>query len=1194
MVFTLTIPFQNSKHNIRFFDREKESVPTMRRVTLSLTGLSCQSCVKSVHGALSKLVCSSEMPVPEPVVDLGTSSAIVFVPPHITDGQIVEAVAALGPTKKATVFKSQSVPSAEKESPSASSRTRYERRYRCGCSNLSCCCSKTPVIKDDVGVLITVVINARWLTPGFPTLSLATSCRSCSCGDTDICSCSGPEPETKPAGKDRIVVFDDDQTSNSAPQAQKMKAEDTMNSTSSPMTVESKSPGSSVTQPSEPTETRVLVVSGMTCASCAGIVTNILNKVQGVEKAGVSALTARAILTVSSTGFDIEEALHALKKNGYSGIEVQDVKPDDNVVHLRFSTSTVAEKACETLRSTPGVVSASIFRHEGTKDTKTSNTILERSRAKTVTEPSSSPVTQTPPACKKRSLWSWWGVQNREKPIEGPAIVRLESLDKLEAAKKMAQGNDPYEVLPRSDPILSGSLDTSTLLQREATTYFQLFLGALIFTLPVAFITMLFGKVDALGAQTLKKYVGDSGFRIKDIIAWILATPVQFIFGFRFYVGSWYALKRFRANMDVLIALGTSIAYAFSIIVPVLNTFRLRRGEEPIGEAIAFETSALLITIVLFGKWMESVAKKKTAAGIESLVRLAPRTAVVVSSPPKMQELFETPVDVEFVSPGDCVKVTPGVPFPVDGVVVFGETHVDESMLTGETNPVGKALGDEVFAGTSNLRNPVVVRCTSGNTDSMLAKIVELVRRAQESRAPIEAFADLVSACFVPFVVLVAIIALIIWVTLAETQSIPLEWYESEGSIVFATLFALSVLVIACPCALGLATPTAVMVATSLGARRFGILYRDGGEALQAARKVGTILFDKTGTLTQGQPTVTTAMYLDADGERNATTVHESTENDLSPKVLSIIGAAESFSDHPLAHAITQYCIEHSSQESADVSFAKQESLSGRGIRCLLESGGTVEVGSPDWVLSSTGKELSPAEQKILKELEEKGNTVVLAHVADKRLLVFGVEDPLRPESQSVISYFHSKGIQCGIVTGDGRGTALNVALRLGIEPDFVWSRTLPADKMEKVRLAKNGELETSKHANGNGVVFVGDGINDAAALSAASVGIAMGSGSQIASENAGIVLAKSNLWDVVVALDLAEVAFRRLKLNYVWALGFNTLGVPMAAGVLYPVLRARLPPFAAAVAMALSSISVIVSSLTLNLYRAPKLARGA
>lgn len=896
-------------------------------------------------------------------------------------------------------------------------------------------------------------------------------------------------------------------------------------------------------------------------------------------------------MQVDPRRFDPDTVLQALRNSGYEAVVLRDDAERVDDVFLRFSNLDTARKAVDALNASPLVENADIY-HPGADGAQSKmHPALRTVRRWLASEKSTGSTAFADDSMNKASK------NHPTRQDKNLHIIRLTSRDKLAAIKTLEDGPSasdanqlPYDIISRNDPMLTGVLEAAAALQKEARHLCRLFVGAFICTLPIALCTMLFARVDALGAPGLKEFVGNTGFRVVDIIAFVLATPVQFVFGYRFYRGSWFALKQRRANMDLLIALGTSIAYFFSVIILVLNTIQIRNGHEVTEDSVAFETSSLLITIVLFGKWMETVAKKKTAAGIESLTELAPRDVLLVSKPPAAQPLFGGPVNVELVSVGDYFQVNPGSAFPLDGAVEFGQTTVDESMLTGESWPVQKKTGDPVYAGTVNGGKAVIVRCTATDSQSMLEKIIALVKRAQESRAPIEVFADKVSAVFVPIVLVIALFVTVLWFILAQTESIPTSWTEGEGNVFFALLFGLSVLVISCPCALGLATPTVVMMATSIGVRRLGICYKDGGEALQAANAVKAVLFDKTGTLTIGNPVVTSATTLgkSAQGEngKDASKIREDS--------LRIIAAAESYSDHPLAKAICAYADIHTTSSKDPVDLSEHEAVPGKGIKCWLVSAGEVRIGKADWVLSDVNEGASVGNgESVLQSWERAGKTVVLANVPGHPLVGFGIEDPVRYESVAVISRLREQGLRCGIVTGDSLETARAVARIVGIDDSDIHARALPEDKVQAVHeFARRGDESADLEANeqAKGVVFVGDGINDAGALSAASVGIAMGSGSQIASENAGIVLVKSNLWDVVIALDLAHKAFGRIKLNYVWALGFNSLAIPLAGGALYPVLERRIPPYAAAAAMGLSSISVVLSSLALGLYKSPEL----
>ena len=928
-------------------------------------------------------------------------------------------------------------------------------------------------------------------------------------------------------------------------------------------------------------------ISGMTCAACVSKVRDVLRALPGVKSASVSLLTARAVLEVDPGRFDPEKAVERLKPLGYKITDVTQDAVQRDEVFLRFSSLDKARKAVEILNDSSLVAKAYLFNRNTAKyagdEEVHEKSFLRRSQR------------------KKKQL----------------PIIKFSSYRKLDAVKLLDQGREEgdglaYKVISRNDPILTGNLEATAMLQKEAHRLRFLFIGAFICTLPVALCTMLFSRVDALGANGLQHLVGGSGFRVVDIIAFVLATPVQFLFGFRFYRGSWYSLKQRRANMDLLIALGTSIAYFFSVTLLVLNTIQIRRGLEVTEDAMAFETSSLLITIVLFGKWMETVAKKKTTAGVESLTKLAPRLVTLVSRPPSSQPIYSEPVNAELVSVGDHFQVNPGSSFPLDGAVQAGETTVDESMLTGESWPVRKVPGDGVYAGTVNGSGAVVVRCTASDSDSMLEKIIALVKRAQDSRAPIEAVADKVSAIFVPVVLIIALTVTVIWFALIQSAAIPRDWADGEGNVLFALLFGLSVLVISCPCAFGLATPTVVMMATSIGAQKLGILYKDGGEALEAAHRVQTVLFDKTGTLTVGKPVVTRASSL-APSADDETILSRSGDTAPDDTLLHIIGAAESLSDHPLAQAIASYTAAHTAQsmrlkeslkESSTLS--SHQAVAGKGVKCVLDDGDgevrEVRIGEAAWALSSTDYTLSHGVQQTLNGWEDSGKTVVLACVPRQGVVAFGIEDAVRPDSAAVIAHLHGRGVRCGMVTGDSAGTARAVARQVGIADEDVHARALPGDKVRVVYSHGRGGRGADRDADvgadadadvevgrgGDGVAFVGDGINDAGALAAACVGVAMGSGSQMAAEKAGIVVMRDGVWGVAVALDLARCAFRRIQINYLWALGFNTLAIPLAGGALFPVIERRIPPFVAAAAMGLSSLAVVGSSLALRLYKPP------
>jgi Cu+-exporting ATPase len=625
-----------------------------------------------------------------------------------------------------------------------------------------------------------------------------------------------------------------------------------------------------------------------------------------------------------------------------------------------------------------------------------------------------------------------------------------------------------------------------------------------------------------------------------------LATPVQFYTGWDYYVGSYHALRNRTANMDVLVAMGSSVAYVFSLVVLIFR---------PEGQHVYFETSALIITLIKLGKMLEARAKGRTGEAIRRLMGLRPKTARVI------RDGAETDMPIDQVRVGDIVVVRPGERLPVDGVVVEGRSAVDESMLTGEPLPVDKSPGDEVVGATINRQGLLKFEATRVGAETALAQIIRLVQEAQGSKAPIQRLADRVAGVFVPAVMIIAITTFAIW-------------WIAGGDFTTAMIRLVAVLVIACPCALGLATPTAIMVGTGKGAE-LGILFKNS-EALETAHRLQTIVLDKTGTLTVGKPTVTDVI---AGEQRSEVGDSEFTVSNL--ELLRLVASAERGSEHPLGQAVVD---EAEARELALPEPQNFEAVAGHGIRAQVE-GHAVLVGKPAWI-EAEGIPVGKLTREI-ERLQAEAKTAVAVAVDGRAAGVLGIADTLKEGSAEAVAQLHRLGLETVMLTGDNARTAGAIAAEVGI--DRVVAEVLPADKAAQVKQLQVG----AQRAAPRQVAMVGDGINDAPALAQADVGIALGTGTDVAMETADVTLMRGDLRVVAQALSLSRATMRTIKQNLFWAFFYNVILIPVAAGVLAPlpwdwipgVLR-QLHPVLAAFAMAFSSITVVTNSLLLRRAR--------
>jgi len=667
--------------------------------------------------------------------------------------------------------------------------------------------------------------------------------------------------------------------------------------------------------------------------------------------------------------------------------------------------------------------------------------------------------------------------------------------------------------------------------QHEIDSYGQKFWIALGLSVPM-FYFMLFDFFKWLiGAQTLAPYIG--------IISFILTIPVQFIIGAGFYKGFWSALKMKTFNMDSLIAIGTTTAFVYSAVNYISYVISNKSFIGLMGKIpdLYFETAAFLITFVILGKWLEIKTKGKTSDAIKKMMGLQAKTARVIRDGQTLD------IAIEDVRHGDIVVVRPGEKIPVDGVIVRGSSAVDESLVTGESLPVEKKVGDTVIGSTINKVGSFEFEAKRVGSETTLAQIIRLIEEAQGSRAPIQNFADRISAYFVPIVISLAILTFLVW------------FFILNAPLSFALMAFTAVIVIACPCALGLATPTSLMVGTGKGAE-YGILIK-GGEPLEAACKIDTVIFDKTGTLTKGKPEVTDVISfasLDED------------------EIMAISASLEKLSEHPLAEAVYTRA-----QEDSIVLQEVQEfkAIPGHGVRGRI---GETEYyfGNRKLANEILGHSLEKINRKISR-LEEQGKTAMILATQETLLGVIAVADTVKETSKEAIAKLQAMKIDVYMITGDNERTAKAIASQVGISN--ILAEVLPQDKANEVKKLQNA---------GKKVAMVGDGINDAPALAQADLGIAMGSGTDVAMETGGIVLMKSDLNDVVAAFELSRQTMSKIKQNMFFALFYNIIGIPIAARI-FAFAGLVLKPELAGLAMALSSISVVSNSLLLRYFRPGK-----
>ncbi|XP_072900084.1 copper-transporting ATPase 2-like isoform X3 [Hemitrygon akajei] len=747
--------------------------------------------------------------------------------------------------------------------------------------------------------------------------------------------------------------------------------------------------------------------------------------------------------------------------------------------------------------------------------------------------------------------------------------------------------------------------------KEEIRQWRKSFLFSLIFGIPVFGLMIYMIVMDKHSGSMPPEQNIIPGLSILNLAFFVLCTPVQFIGGWYFYVQAYKSLKHKTANMDVLIVLATTIAYLYSCVILIVAIAE-RAEQSPV---TFFDTPPMLFVFIALGRWLEHVAKSKTSEALAKLLSLQATEATVVTLGPDNSILGEEQVAVELVQRGDVIKVVPGGKFPVDGKVVEGSSMADESLITGEPMPVVKRAGSVVIAGSINAQGTLLIQATHVGSDTTLSQIVKLVEEAQTSKAPIQQLADKLSGYFIPFIVILSVVTLITWIIIGfvnfDSMKTHLSGYnknisKAELIIRFAFQTSITVLSIACPCSLGLATPTAVMVGTGVGAQN-GILIK-GGEPLEMAHKIKVVMFDKTGTITHGVPKVMRVLIL-----------RDLAELPLK-KLLAVVGTAEASSEHPLGNAITKYCKEELGTDVLGYCTDFQ-SVPGCGISCkitnietvlresernlnkqgeqsthlirftdspatpfsqITEGEGavasqvySVSIGNREWMMRN-GLHVGIDVDEAMINHETKGQTAVLVAIDGALCGMIAIADTVKPEAALAVCTLQSMGVNVVLLTGDNCKTAAAIASQVGIKK--VFAEVLPSHKVAKIQ-----ELQDQ----GKIVAMVGDGVNDSPALAKADVGIAIGTGTDVAIEAADVVLIRNDLLDVVASIDLSKKTVSRIRINFIFALIYNLVGIPIAAGVFLP-LGLVLQPWMGSAAMAASSVSVVVSSLLLKLYKKP------
>lgn len=884
-----------------------------------------------------------------------------------------------------------------------------------------------------------------------------------------------------------------------------------------------------------------LRIEGMTCGACVESIEGMLRSQAGIHSVKVALLAERGVVEFDPSVWTADKVMNEISDIGFDATLIPPARSDVVTLRIYGMTCSSCTSTVETqLSAMPGISSVAV-----------------------------SLATET---CQVEF----------DRGLIGPRdmVERIEELG--------------------FDAMLSDQEDATQLKSltrtKEIHEWRSRFYWALAFAIPVFFISMIAKHIPVL--RDIVAHRVCQGIYVGDFLVLLLTTPSQFWIGRKFYRNAYKSLKHGSATMDVLVMLGTSAAYFYSLFTMICAIWNSDPEYRPF---VFFDTSTMLIMFVSLGRYLENHAKGRTSAALTDLMSLAPSMATIYTDAPACSQ--EKRIPTELVQVGDIVKLVPGDKVPADGTVLKGTSSIDESAVTGEPLPVLKQAGDSVIGGTVNGLGTFDMTVTRAGKDTALAQIVKLVEDAQTSKAPIQAFADKIAGYFVPAVISLAVFTFAGWMLLSHfinDDSLP-EMFHHHGASKLAVCLQLciSVVVVACPCALGLSTPTAIMVGTGVGAKN-GILIK-GGRALEASRSIKRIVLDKTGTVTEGKLTVVALAWSSSD-------YHEAPANPLSDAplttlveagltradVIAMVSATEARSEHPLAKAVASYgkeILAKSAVTTSDVSIESFESVTGAGVKATVVLSHTktrraIYIGNARFITQTDHGDLPSALAAFDSEEGNQGRTSIFVAIASSStsspqpILAIALSDAPKRSSAQAIKALKAMGVDVNMMTGDSQATALAVAKQVGIQPDGVWASMSPKGKASVVT-----EL---MEKYGGGVAMVGDGINDSPALAAASVGIALSSGTSVAIEAADIVLMRSDLLDVVAALHLSRSIFAVIRRNFVWACIYNVLGIPLAMGLFLP-FGLHLHPMMAGAAMAFSSVSVVTSSLTLKWWMRPE-----